>query len=70
MVVLTVLGSLVVLLVAACWWEARSGRPAWGSHLSADSRPTPGSAARTGRRELGATVVAGGIVGMEAGGDG
>ena len=70
MVVLTVVGTLLVLLVAACSWEARSGRPAWGSHLTSDSRPTPRSAARTGRTELGATVVAGGIVGMEAGGDG
>lgn len=70
MVVLLVVAGLLGLLAAACWGEARTGRPAWGSHLGADSRPTPGSAARTGRRELGATAVAGAVLGMEAGGDG
>ena len=31
MVVLLVIGTLAVLLVAGCVWEARTGRPQWGS---------------------------------------
>ena len=67
MVVLTVLGVLLAVLVIACWRESRSGRPAWGANLRSDGRPSPGTGARTGRRELGA-VVLGGVIGAEMGG--
>ena len=66
MVVLSVIGVLVALLVVACWWESRSGRPAWGAHLHQETA-SPRSAARTGRKELGA-VVLGGVLGAELGG--
>ena len=66
-VVLTVIGVLLSLLVLACWWESRSGRPAWGTHLRDSGAPGPRSAARTGRKELGG-VVLGGAIGAEMGG--
>jgi hypothetical protein len=31
MVVLLVIGTLALLLTAGCIWEARTGRPQWGS---------------------------------------
>jgi hypothetical protein len=31
MVVLLVIGTLALLLTGACIWEARTGRPQWGS---------------------------------------
>jgi hypothetical protein len=31
MVVLLVIGTLALLLAAACMWEARTSRPEWGS---------------------------------------
>lgn len=67
MLVLCVLVVLLALLALACWWESRSGRPAWGAHLRDGRPPSTHRAARTGRTELGA-VVLGGAVGAEMGG--
>jgi hypothetical protein len=33
MTVVIVIASLLAVLAVACWWEARSGKPAWGAHL-------------------------------------
>ena len=67
MTVLLVLGGLAVLLALACWWEARTGRPQWGQ-----PRPdalSPHEAALAAKRSIAATLVVGGMAGMD-GGDG
>lgn len=63
MTVLIVVGSLLAVLAVACWWEARRGKPAWGSHMG------PGGAhdAR-GEGEGGGAWPGGG--GMDGGGNG
>ena len=68
MTALIVLGSLLALLAIACVWESRSGKPAWGSHLREDA-PTPGDAARTGKKAVGSSVALGVLMGID-GGDG
>ena len=60
-------GCPLVLLLAACWWEARSGRRCVGVAPARHGRPTPAGAARTGRPELGVTPVARRAHGMEPG---
>ena len=68
MTVLLVLGGLLALLLVACWWESRSGRPAWGAHLGAEP-PTNAGAAKAGKRSVGAALGAAAFFGID-GGDG
>lgn len=70
MTVLLVVGLLVALLTGACVWEARSGRPVWGGpHGRSGSPPNTASAARAGKKQVAATLVIGGLIGL-GGGDG
>ena len=70
MVVLSVIGGLLLLLVVACVWETRSGRPEWGRRAVAGP-VTPAQAAKKAKGEIAAataaTVVAATFI---AGGDG
>ena len=68
MTVLFVVGSLLIVLAAWCWWEARSGKPAWGTHLGSDGPPT-WHASKAETRGLGAAAGTAAMIGMD-GGDG
>ena len=70
MTVLLVLGGLLALLLLACWWESRSGRPAWGAHLDDRRAPTSADASRAGKRGIGTTLATGAFFGVDGGGDG
>ena len=68
MTVLYVVGSLLALLAVACWWEARSGKPAWNVHPGASaSAPTTRDASKAAKGGVAATLGAAGLV---MGGDG
>lgn len=67
MTVLAVVGGLVLLLVLACWWEARTGRAEWGRPRPEVAPPTPADAARTAKRHVAATVAVGAFLGLGAG---
>lgn len=70
MTALLVLGGLLALLAFACWWESRSGRPAWGAHLDHREAPTTAHASRAGKTSVGATLATGALFGVDGGGDG
>ena len=63
MTVLVVLLVLAVLVVLACWRDARRDRPRW-----ADGSFTTADAARQARRTIVTTVALGAF--LDAGGDG
>ena len=69
MTALLVVGSLLTLLALACWWEARTGRPAWGAHLPASEAPTAGGAASAAKKVV-ASSLALGVISAADGGDG
>ena len=69
MTTLLVLGGLLALLALACWWEARSGRPAWGSHLEANQAPTAGAAASAAKKGVASSLALGALHAAD-GGDG
>ena len=69
MTVLLVLGGLLVLLVVACWCEARSGKPAWGEHLRTDG-PTTRDASKAAKTSLAVTLATATFLGLDGGGDG
>lgn len=66
MVVLLIIAGLGVLLTVACIREARSGRPAWGSH-TAQSPTTCMQASKEAKAAVVATIGIGAFLGM--GGD-
>ena len=67
MVVLSVLGGLLLLLVGACIWEARTGRPQWGSRTRPNEPLGTAAASRAAKGAIASSVV---IAAMDAGGDG
>lgn len=70
MTVLLVIGGLLAVLAVACWWEARSGKPAWGAHLDTNG-PTSRDATRSGKRGIAKSAGAGvAFDGLDGGGDG
>ena len=68
MTTLLVIGSLLALLALACWWEARSGKPAWGEHLGNDGRTTH-DASKAAKNGVAATVGTAAVIAVD-GGDG
>jgi len=58
--------TFTALLAVACWWEARSGKPAWNVHRAA-SAPTTRDASTAAKSGLAATL---GATGLVMGGDG
>lgn len=68
MTFLFVVGSLLTVLAVWCWWEARSGKPAWGAHLGPDG-PTTRDASKAAKRGLAATLGTAAMMGID-GGDG
>lgn len=69
MTTLLVIGGLLTLLALACWWEARSGKPAWGQHLGHDG-PTTRDGSKAAKTGLAATVGTAAVIGFDGGGDG
>lgn len=69
MTALLVVGGLLTLLAVACWWEARSGRPAWGAHLPPHESPTAGGAAAAAKKGVASSLALGAIHAAD-GGDG
>lgn len=67
MVVLSVIGGLVLLLVVACLWESRSGRPEWGRRATGEPI-TPQQASKQAKGVIAAAVTA--AVVFDMGGDG
>ena len=66
MVVLLVIGALAVLLAGACVWEARTGRPQWGSPRG----PVDPSARQAAGRNAGVSAAAAYWMVEGGGGDG
>ena len=58
MTVLLVLGSLLLVLVVACFWEARTGRPEWGASTRRreDGAGGAAAAARSAKVGIASTV--------------
>ena len=69
MTALLVLGGLLALLALACWWEARSGRPSWGSHLPPHEAPGTGAAASGAKKGVAGSLALGALHAAD-GGDG
>ena len=68
MTVLLVVAALLAVLAVACWREARSGRPMWGSHLERGETLTTAAAAKSAKKGVATTVALGAFMGMD--GDG
>ena len=68
MTVLFVVGGLLALLALWCWWEARSGKPAWGAQVGADGSTTH-DASKAAKGSLAATLGTAAVMGAD-GGDG
>ncbi len=68
-----IVGGLVALLALACWWEARSGKPAWGAHLNGSAaRRSQASTTRGAATaaKVGMAAALAEAVAIDAGGDG
>lgn len=70
MTVLYVVGSLLALLAVACWWEARSGKPAWNVHRGGSASTTRDASNAGKKGVLGAGLGSGTAIGMDGNGDG